>query len=78
MNTTPLFPQAVVEAVKKAMDAANVDAPKLAELSGIAYTTLWRRLQGKGKPFDVAELDQIAEALGVSVVELTTPKEIAS
>ena len=77
MNTTPLYPQAVVDAVKKAMDAANVNETALAEASGISYTTLWRRLRGV-TPFNVLELASIAAALDTSVEALTSPERTAS
>lgn len=77
MQTTPPYPQAVVDAVLAAMAEANMTTAELAAKADIKYMTLWRRLNGE-TPFNVVELDALAEALGVSVVELTTPKEIAS
>lgn len=77
MNTTPLYPRVVLDAVLTAMTEANVTPPELAEATGIKYMTLWRRLSGV-TPFNVTELAAIATALGVSVEDLTTPKGVAS
>lgn len=74
----PTWPLEVTTAVAQAIKDKHLNPHRVSELSGIPRTTLRRKLEGKGKAFDLDELAAIAEALGVSVVELTTPKEIAS
>ena len=74
----PNWPLEVTAAVAQAIKDKQQNPHRVSEMTGIPRTTLRRKLAGRGKAFDLDELAAIAEALGVSVVELTTPKEIAS
>lgn len=65
MDITRGTAQAVTEALKN----SGKSQLSLSDESGIPRTTLLRRLSG-ASPFTVAELQRIADVLGVSVVSL--------
>lgn len=56
----------VAERVEAAYKAAGTDPTRLAMAAGIPRSTLLHRLAGH-YPFDVEQLDKIANALGVDV-----------
>jgi transcriptional regulator with XRE-family HTH domain len=56
-------------AVAVAMTSAGQTAGSMAKASGIAATTLRRRLSGRSS-FTVNELDAVAQVLGVPIVDL--------
>lgn len=66
-GTAPLSHR-VAAAVAHAMAVGGWSEKALAEATGIARVTLRRRLAGS--PFDIAELDAIAAALGTTVSAL--------
>lgn len=47
---------------------AGVSELSLSEQTGIPYTTLRRKLRGRGKPFDIPETVRIGRALSVDFV----------
>lgn len=65
MDITRVTAQAVTEALVE----SGKSQLSLSDETGIPRTTLLRRLSG-ATPFTVAELQRIAEALGVPVVSL--------
>lgn len=63
--------EAVAQEVRAAMGRKRYTQTRLAALTGISQTRLSRRLSGE-VPFDILELDRVAAALGVRVVELVS------
>jgi transcriptional regulator with XRE-family HTH domain len=76
METTTYAAQ-VAKAVTAAIEAAGQTQLGISEATSIPRTTLIRRLSG-ATPFTVAELDAIADALGVSVTAFLTSDEHAA
>ena len=65
----------VSEAVKSAIKAAGLSQREIATAAGIATSTLNRRLTGRGRPFLVNELFDIATVIGVDVSDLLRAAE---
>ena len=61
-------------AVEAAIDAAGQSQLGVSDATGIPRTTLIRRLRGLS-PFTIAELEAIAEVLGVTVSDLLSNAE---
>lgn len=61
-------------AVEAAIDAAGQSQLGVSDATGIPRTTLIRRLRGQS-PFTIAELESIAECLGVTVSDLLASAE---
>lgn len=61
--------------VREAMKAAGMSHRDMSEITGIPLVTLSRRLSAQGKGFTVAEVLTIADALGLSLVELAIRAE---
>ena len=55
----------VSEAVKSAIKAVGLSQREVATAAGIAPSTLSRRFTGRGRPFLVSELFDIANVIGV-------------
>ncbi|MBW3088795.1 helix-turn-helix transcriptional regulator [Bifidobacterium sp. 82T24] len=69
------YAKAVARNVSTAMDDAGLSVLATSEKTGIARTTLNRRLENPGiSPFTVLELAQISDATGVSLETLTASK----
>lgn len=70
-----IYPTAVdlAETIKVAMRAAHISQRELAEQSGVALTTLGRRLNGS--PIEYDELTAVAKALGRSASSLIAETE---
>jgi len=60
------------EAIKSALETTGVKKTHIAEVTGIPYSTLNRKLAGKAD-FTLGDILAIAEALGVSPATLTPP-----
>lgn len=73
-NTEALDRQLTVE-VREAMKAAGLSHRDMSGITGIPLVTLSRRLSAQGKGFTVAEVLDIADALGLSLVELAIRAE---
>lgn len=58
----------VASRINTSLKEAGVSELSLSEEVGIPYTTLRRKLRGKGKPLDVPEVIRIGRALGVDFV----------
>lgn len=68
------YPDTVAEAVKAAIEAADLNVHQVAKGAGMPYTTLSRRLAvATENPFTVRELANIAAYLNVPVHTLTAP-----
>ena len=65
----------VSEAVKSAIKAAGLNQREIATATGIATSTLSRRFTGRGRPFLVNELFDIATVIGVDVSALLRAAE---
>ncbi len=63
----------VSKLVEIAMQSADVNTERLADLTGMARVTLRRRLK-EGASFTVSELDRIATALEVDFLDLVPPR----
>lgn len=59
----------VARLVQEAMDAAGMNMERLAEEAGIPRVTLRRRLK-EGASFSIAELDRVADALDIDLIDL--------
>ena len=68
----------VSEAVKSAIKAAGLSQREVATAAGIAPSTLSRRFTGRGRPFLVSELFDIANVIGVDVSDLVRAAEDAA
>ena len=75
MNTNQALEQQLAAEVREAARSAGVSRNQLAELTGIPFVTLTRRLTSTGKGFTVAELVAVAAALDLSLVELALRAE---
>lgn len=77
VNETPTaFEKAVASEVRAEMARQQVTQKALGEKLGWPQQKLSRRVSG-AVPFDVAELDAIAVALGISVMKLLPETEAA-
>ena len=65
----------VSEAVKSAIKAVGLSQREVATAAGIAPSTLSRRFTGRGRPFLVTELFDIANVIGVDVSDLVRAAE---
>ena len=63
----------VSKLVEAAMESANVNLERLAELTAIPRVTLGRRLK-QGHTFTIGELDRVADALDVDLLDLIPKK----
>ena len=68
----------VSEAVKSAIKAAGLNQREVATAAGIARSTLSRRFTGRGRPFLVSELFDIANVIGVDTSDLFRAAEDAA
>ena len=68
----------VSEAVKSAIKAAGLSQREVATAAGIAPSTLSRRFTGRGRPFLVSELFDIANVIGVDTSDLFRAAEDAA
>ena len=75
MDTNQALEQQLAAEVREAARSAGVSRNQLAELTGIPFVTLTRRLASTGKGFTVAELVAVAAALDLSLVELALRAE---
>lgn len=73
MDTPEAVSRAVAEAVKTALDEADITRRDAAVRSGIPLTTLQRRLNGQS-PFLVTELAVLATMTGTTVSALIEGK----
>lgn len=73
MDTSTGYAATVAAAVREAIENSGVTVVWLCETTGIPRTTLTRRLAGHAS-FTVAELDAIASALRIPVVDLTAER----
>ena len=70
------YAKTVADNVAEAMESAGLSVLATSEKTGIARTTLNRRLENPGiSPFTVLELAQISSATGVSLDVLTKASE---
>lgn len=71
MDTPRRIPtsQAVARAVSEALRSAGVSQRDASARSGIALTTLTRRLTGNS-PLDICELSALADVAGVSMLDI--------
>ena len=76
MEATRPYTEAVRVAVARAMEEAGVNATRLSQATGIAPTTLGRKLNGLA-PFNVTELDVIARSLDLDVERFSAPERAA-
>ena len=67
---------AIGRAAADALRAADIPQREAAARTGIAMTTLTRRLSGHS-PFRIDELAAIADLCGVSVADLVAPEDAA-
>jgi len=74
---TPPTNQTIAARVRVAMDEAGQSEKSLADVTGIARSTLRRRLTG-GSPFTTAELAAVAPVLEVRLVDLLADEESAA
>ncbi len=65
MDTT----KATAQRICSAVEAAGLTRRDLSDASGVAYTTLYRKLNGH-TPFNVEEIHSIALVLGVPAASL--------
>lgn len=70
MDNTEALDRQLTAEVRDAMKAAGVSHRDMSAKTGIPLVTLSRRLSGQGKGFTVVEVLAIADALGLSLVEL--------
>lgn len=66
----------VASAVSAAIESAGHTQVSIADATGIPRTTLIRRLRGQ-QPFTIAELDAIANTLGVHVTTFLATEDAA-
>ena len=77
MEATPTYTEAVRAAVAGAMERAGINATRLSQTTGIAPTTLSRKINGLA-PFTVLELDVIPRCLSIPVSDLSWPDRDAA
>lgn len=65
----------VAACVSELLRERGIKHEDAAELTGIPYRTLRRRLDNSGKPFDMAELGKVCRLLDISVGALMTYAE---
>lgn len=63
---------AIASAVSAALKARGIKLEDVVDATGISYGTLWRRLNGVGKAFDLDELALIARLLDMDLGALIT------
>lgn len=79
MDTNPpSLPRQITAEIREAMQAAGVSQRVLSARTGLPLVTLSRRLTDNGRPFDLAELLAIADALEVNLAELVIRAERAA
>jgi len=61
---------AITKNIEQALDEKNLTRNALADKAGIPKSTLYRNLDRGPEQFKLIELGQIAEALGMPIVEL--------
>lgn len=66
----------VATEVRGSLARAGKDAGDLAEIISVSTPTARARWRGE-KPYTLDELSVIADALGVSVISLVTPRQLA-
>jgi ribosome-binding protein aMBF1 (putative translation factor) len=76
MDTTPIT-RAIAERVNKAKERAGITTVELSDASGIARTTLSRKLKGQ-KEFDTSELMWLGKALGVNWLDFIPSDSITT
>jgi transcriptional regulator with XRE-family HTH domain len=76
MRATPTYTEAVAAAVANALEAAGLSAERLERETGLASSTIRRKLNLRG-PFNVTELDVIAGHLGIPLIQLSCPERAA-
>ena len=77
MEHTTTYGREVAKRVDAAIDGSGLSGREVARRSGIAVPTLHRKRKGLGpKPFDVDELNAIAQTLKVSQASFY-PDEVA-
>lgn len=64
--------ESMAAAVRGAAQDAGLSGRELARRTGIAPTTLNRRLAGHGRSFLIPELFAISQCVGVGIVELAS------
>lgn len=78
-NIAEDFPATVAAAVSRAIAISGMPLTVVSARSGIAYSTLSRRLSSRGKsPFDVAEIGALAIALNVHPLDLMVARREAA
>lgn len=75
MDSSQALDRQLVAVVRDAMRALGRSQRDISEATGIPLVTLSRRLSGAGKGFTVEELLAVADALGISLVELAVRAE---
>jgi len=65
-HITP-YDKAVAEAVLAAIESDGMSLRSVADGTGVAYATLYRKLKLNGAPLDIAELKRLADFLGRKV-----------
>lgn len=61
------YDKAVADSVLNAIEADGISLRSVADGSGIAYATLYRKLKLNGAPLDISELKRLADLLGRKV-----------
>jgi transcriptional regulator with XRE-family HTH domain len=74
--STDTFTQAVAGAVRAELGRKRQTVSDLAEALGASRPTVSRRVNGK-EPFDLAELEQVAAFLNLSVHDLFESAQVA-
>lgn len=74
---SPPSNQTIAQRVRVAMDDSGQSEKSLADETGIARTTLRRRLSG-GSSFTTAELTSICPLIGASLIDLLADEESAA
>lgn len=62
--------------IKEIREERGISQSKLAELTGITRTTLWRLENGEEETTTTKTLLKIANALGVTISELFLPQSV--
>lgn len=75
MDSSQALDRQLVAVVRDAMRASGRSQRDISDATGIPLVTLSRRLSGAGKGFTVEELLTVADALGISLVELAVRAE---
>lgn len=78
MDTNEALARRIADEVRATMADKRISQRDLAQAANLPLVTLSRRLSGVSKPFDIEELARVAEALGLSVVEIVLRAERAA